>query len=77
MGIFPEPNAGNGADLEKYSWTQTLAEVTVQISLPPGTKSRGIGCEIKKNSLAAGLKGQPPVLKVCLLIVRNVCFILS
>ncbi|KAH7297038.1 hypothetical protein KP509_26G050300 [Ceratopteris richardii] len=58
-----KPNAGNGADLEKYSWTQTLSEATVQIPVPLGTKSRGIVCDIKKKHLIAGLKGQPPVLQ--------------
>uniref|UniRef100_A0A0D6R0B6 CS domain-containing protein n=1 Tax=Araucaria cunninghamii TaxID=56994 RepID=A0A0D6R0B6_ARACU len=57
-----DPNSGNGADLEKYSWTQTLSEVTVTMPVPPGTKSRFIVCDIKKNHLKAGLKGQPHVL---------------
>ncbi|XP_068664699.1 protein BOBBER 1-like [Aristolochia californica] len=56
------PNSGNGLDLEKYSWTQTLQEVTVSIPVPPGTKSRFVACEIKKNHLKVGLKGQPPII---------------
>ncbi|XP_078174727.1 protein BOBBER 1-like [Carex rostrata] len=58
-----KPNAGNGLDLEKYSWTQTLQEVTVTIPVPPGTKSRFVTCEIKRNHLKVGLKGQPSVLE--------------
>ncbi|KAK6925993.1 CS domain [Dillenia turbinata] len=58
------PNKGNGLDLEKYSWTQTLQEVTVTVPVPPGTKSRFIACEIKKNHLKVGLKGQPPIIDV-------------
>ncbi|KAF3432828.1 hypothetical protein FNV43_RR23930 [Rhamnella rubrinervis] len=57
------PNLGNGLDLEKYSWTQTLQEVTVVIPVPAGTKSRFIECEIKKNRLKVGLKGQPPIIE--------------
>ena len=59
-----EPNHGNGYDHEKYSWTQTLAELTLHIPLPEGTKSKNVLCDIKMKSLQAGLKGQPPILKV-------------
>ena len=61
---FAEPNDGNGFDHETYSWTQTLQEVTVQIKIPEGTKSRGVACDIKSKSLKAGLKGKPPILTV-------------
>lgn len=59
-----EPNAGNGADLPQYSWTQTLSEVTVSIPVPRGTKARQVAVDIKRSSLLAGLKGQPAVLQV-------------
>ncbi|KAL6320265.1 hypothetical protein AAG906_005342 [Vitis piasezkii] len=49
-------------DLEKYSWMQTLQEVTVTVPVPPGTKSRFIVCDIKKNHLKVGLKGHPPII---------------
>ncbi|KAL6314803.1 hypothetical protein AAG906_027154 [Vitis piasezkii] len=52
----------NGLDLEKYSWMQTLQEVTVTVPVPPGTKSRFIVCDIKKNHLKVGLKGHPPII---------------
>ncbi|KAJ4756855.1 Nuclear migration protein nudC [Rhynchospora pubera] len=58
-----KPNAGNGLDLEKYSWTQTLQELTITIPVPPGTKSRFVSCDIKRNHLKVGLKGQPAVLQ--------------
>ncbi|GFY81840.1 HSP20-like chaperones superfamily protein [Actinidia rufa] len=56
------PNKGNGLDMDKYSWGQSLQEVTINIPVPPGTKSRFITCEIKKNHLNVGLKGQPPII---------------
>lgn len=58
------PNSGNGLDLDNYSWTQTLQEVTVNVPVPKGTKSRFVVCEIKKNQLKVGLKGQPPIINV-------------
>lgn len=57
-----EPNAGNGADLPGYSWTQTLAEVVLNVPVPPGTKGRGCDVAIGRDTLRVGLKGQPPVL---------------
>ncbi|CAO2838641.1 unnamed protein product [Amaranthus hypochondriacus] len=56
------PNKGNGLDLENYSWVQSLQEVTVNVPVPPGTKSRFIVCDVKKNHLKVGLKGQPPII---------------
>ncbi|XP_057479995.1 LOW QUALITY PROTEIN: protein BOBBER 1-like [Actinidia eriantha] len=56
------PNKGNGLDMDNYSWVQTLQEVTINVPVPPGTKSRFITCEIKKNHLKVGLKGQPPII---------------
>ncbi|KAF3788656.1 BOBBER 1 protein [Nymphaea thermarum] len=57
-----KPNSGNGMDLENYSWTQTLSELTVNIPVPRGTKSRFVVCEIKRSHLKVGLKGQPPII---------------
>ncbi|KAJ7959336.1 protein BOBBER 1-like [Quillaja saponaria] len=56
------PNKGNGLDLDNYSWTQSLQEVTVNIPVPNGIKSRFVVCEIKKNHLKVGVKGQPPII---------------
>jgi rubrerythrin len=56
------PNKGNGLDLDKYSWVQSLQEVTINIPVPPGTKSRLITCEMKKNHIKVGIKGQPPII---------------
>jgi hypothetical protein len=57
------PNRGNGADLEKYSWTQTLSELYISVPVPQGTKARMVNAEIKKTSITIGLKGQPPIIK--------------
>ncbi len=46
-----EPNIGNGHDHETYSWTQTLADVSLNVPVPPGTKGRGCDVTITKNRL--------------------------
>ncbi|KAL8519488.1 hypothetical protein ACS0TY_010427 [Phlomoides rotata] len=56
------PNSGNGLDMDNYSWGQSIQEVNITVPVPSGTKSRSIACEIKKNHLKVGLKGQPPVI---------------
>jgi hypothetical protein len=61
-GNVRQPNAGNGLDLEKYSWTQQLPEVNIIITVSQGTKSRSVVCDIKKDRLKVGLKGQPPII---------------
>lgn len=56
------PNKGNGLDLEKYSWTQSLPELNINVPIPTGTKSRFVVCDIKKNHIKVGLKGHPPII---------------
>ncbi|XP_050379735.1 protein BOBBER 1-like [Argentina anserina] len=56
------PNKGNGLDMEKYSWTQSLQEVTIVIPVPAGTKSRDVVYQAKAKHLKFGLKGQPAII---------------
>jgi len=59
-----KPNSGNGADLDKYKWVQTLSELDLRI--PTGfakpLKSRDIIVEFKKKRLFVGLKGHSPII---------------
>ncbi|KAL4325021.1 hypothetical protein GQ457_11G032900 [Hibiscus cannabinus] len=53
---------GNGLDFERYSWTQSIQEVTVIVPVPPGTRSKLVDCEMRKSYLKVGLKGHPPLI---------------
>lgn len=57
-----EPNKGHGGNHEKYSWTQQLSELEIEISFPAGTKSRDVAVDIQKKSLKVGLKNAEPIL---------------
>ena len=57
-----KPNSGNGGDMEKYSWTQTLEELTVVVPVPGNLKGSHISCDIGKNKLTVGIKGKEPIL---------------
>lgn len=61
--------------MDNYSWGQSLQEVNITVPVPPGTKSRFIVCEIKKNHLKVGLKGHPPVLDVSALPFVMFCML--
>lgn len=56
-----KPNSGNGGDLDKYRWMQTLEEVTVFVKLPDNITSKQLDIQLKASSLKIGVKGQTPI----------------
>mmetsp|Transcript_20763 Transcript_20763/g.25149 ORF Transcript_20763/g.25149 Transcript_20763/m.25149 type:complete len:165 (+) Transcript_20763:653-1147(+) len=48
--------------MDNYTWTQTLNEVSVQVSVPAGIKARDLVVDIAKSKLKVGLKNQTPIL---------------
>merc|ERR1712013_65939 len=49
-----KPNDGNGADLDKYSWTQTLQEIELRVPLGGAYKSKDLVVSIEKKHLKIG-----------------------
>ncbi|WIA40640.1 hypothetical protein OEZ86_013976 [Tetradesmus obliquus] len=57
-----KPNAGRGADLGSYSWTQTLQEVSVAVPVGKGLKAKQLDVVASKQHIRVGVTGQQPII---------------
>lgn len=48
----------NGASTDKYKWSQDISDVTIQIPLPPNTKSKEIQVKFDSKHLKVVVKGE-------------------
>lgn len=55
--------AGNGGQGPGYTWTQTLGELVLTVSVQAGVTGKMIRCDMTDHSLAVGVKGKPPLLE--------------
>lgn len=53
----------NGDSTEKYNWSQSVFDVTVQIPLPEGTKANQLDVKIQPKHISVAFKGKEPIIK--------------
>ncbi|OQS04689.1 nuclear migration protein nudC, partial [Thraustotheca clavata] len=49
---------GNGGFTDKYTWTQSLQDLTVSIPIPKGTKSKDLNVKFTQSTLCVKMKGK-------------------
>ena len=55
--LFAEP-INNGGKTGKYTWTQTLQDVSVSIPIPSNIKAKHLDISIKPEKLLVNIKGE-------------------
>ena len=58
---------GNGGKTDRYTWTQTLQEVTIMAPIPRRIRGKDIDCSIGSRHLRFGVRGETPLVDVRLL----------
>ena len=49
-----------------YKWTQTIGDVDITIPVPGNLKGRDLDIVMTKTKIKAGVKGQKPIVDVCI-----------
>jgi len=49
-----------------YKWTQAIGDLDITIEVPGNLKGKDFNVDIKKKKLVLGIKGQEPIISVCL-----------
>lgn len=65
-GSLATPNAGNGGATDRYTWKQTLSEMTIEFPLPDSVKSKDVTVKYANGRLKVVLAGSPPLLDTAL-----------
>jgi len=55
------PPLGNGGSTDSYVWIQQLADLTVNIPMPEGIKTKMLDIKITNTKLKVGVKGEVPI----------------
>jgi HSP20 family molecular chaperone IbpA len=50
-----------------YKWAQSIGDLDITVEVPGNLKGKDFVVEIKKKKLILGIKGQEPIISVCLL----------
>ena len=56
------PPPGNGGKTNKYVWTQTLGDITLNIPLPPNIRTKMLDVVLATKKIKVGIKGQPLII---------------
>eukprot|EP01065_Artemidia_motanka_P039188 TRINITY_DN48063_c0_g1_i1.p2 TRINITY_DN48063_c0_g1~~TRINITY_DN48063_c0_g1_i1.p2 ORF type:complete len:201 (+),score=54.94 TRINITY_DN48063_c0_g1_i1:57-605(+) len=62
-GITPSDGCGCSYDELGYSWSQGEGDVEIRIPIPQGTRAKMLDVRISGTSVAAGMKGKPPLVE--------------
>jgi hypothetical protein len=54
-----------------YKWDQTIKDLDITVSVESKYKGKDLEVKIGRNTLKVGIKGQAPVIDVCVMITQR------